>query len=152
MLDLLLEFGADINSQNEFGDSALHISSANGKLHVVRHLVESGAKLSLQNSRKECPMVVAALFGQLDVLAYFLEMQSWDDISVACVSKHEAIVQCLVNACGCGCISTVRLILQKCPFINISEMFGGATPLIAACTNGQIEVIKLLLKRGVNGI
>jgi len=44
---LLLEAGADANAKTPAGDSALHLAAWDGKLEIVRALVEGGADLNL---------------------------------------------------------------------------------------------------------
>ena len=53
---LLLASGADVNATNQWGETALHLSSFNGRPDVVQLLVHQGADLNAKADRdKMCP-------------------------------------------------------------------------------------------------
>jgi Ankyrin repeats (3 copies)/Ankyrin repeats (many copies) len=60
---LLLEHGADINAQNQFGWTSLHWASINGALEVVRLLLEHGADVQVKNNSGRTALQVAAWYG-----------------------------------------------------------------------------------------
>ena len=53
---LLLECGVDVNMQDNDHDSPLHSASYNGKLEIVRELLNHGANASAKNKRDEVPL------------------------------------------------------------------------------------------------
>ena len=53
---LLLERGVDVNMRDNDHDSPLHCASYNGKLEIVRELLNHGANASAKNKRDEVPL------------------------------------------------------------------------------------------------
>lgn len=53
MVKLLLENGANVNIQDESGNTALHYASANGKKDIVKHLLENQADASIVNAKEQ---------------------------------------------------------------------------------------------------
>ena len=53
MVKLLLDAGADINVQDESGNTPLHYASANGKKDVVKYLLEKEADVSIVNAKEQ---------------------------------------------------------------------------------------------------
>ena len=64
----------NIDYQNEdMGNAALHLSSANGHMPAVTFLLEHGANINLQNHSKNTPMHWACLCGQIDTVKLLCE-------------------------------------------------------------------------------
>lgn len=65
VIDLLLEHGADINSVDEKGMTALHYAAQNfynyrkEPLSLIRKLLDSGASLEVQNKKGQTPIAIA---------------------------------------------------------------------------------------------
>jgi len=60
VLRFLLAHGADINVQNQFGETPLHFASFNGALEVVRLLLEHGADVQAKNNDGKTALQEAA--------------------------------------------------------------------------------------------
>jgi ankyrin repeat protein len=56
----LISHRADVNAQDQFGETALHYASANGHAKVGRALVSKGAKVRIANARLRHPVDGAA--------------------------------------------------------------------------------------------
>lgn len=148
MVNLLLEFGADVESRNSQGSTALILASAKGHCDVVRQLVASGASLGHLDNSKRCGLVHAARSGKLNVLKYLLSCE-WvsrpnsDDVTLA-----EAVQQALVCACAQGHCEIVEELLEM-PKVKIDDpdSVTGETALVAAAKNGHIDIITSLLAR-----
>jgi ankyrin repeat protein len=56
---LAIVLGADVNQQNQAGDTALHLAAAQGLVTVTQLLVEKGAALDVKNKRGLTPLGVA---------------------------------------------------------------------------------------------
>ncbi|MBO5997135.1 MAG: ankyrin repeat domain-containing protein [Alphaproteobacteria bacterium] len=59
----LIENGADINAQDEYGDTALHCAVASGRSEPVELLIKHCAKLDIQNNRGFTPLMTACNCG-----------------------------------------------------------------------------------------
>jgi ankyrin repeat protein len=64
---LLLEHGADINTQNEYGGTPLHYASDYGALEVVRVLLEHGADVEVKRNDGQTALQIAAARGHDEV-------------------------------------------------------------------------------------
>lgn len=149
MVNLLLEFGADIENTNSQGSTALILAAAKGHYDVVRQLVASGASLGHTDHSKRCALVHAARSGKLNILKYMLSCD-WsprtnsDDIQIV-----EAVQQALVSACSQGNCEIVEELLEVSQVeIDGQDSVTGETPFVAAAKNGHIDVITCILARG----
>jgi ankyrin repeat protein len=69
----LLEQGADPNSHNRFGSTALHLAARHGHLPVVDLLLAHGAAASRRDNHGNTPAVLAAWGVHREVLSTLLE-------------------------------------------------------------------------------
>lgn len=53
---IAVSLGADVNSVNKAGNTALHGAASNGYPEVVRLLADKGAKLDVRNNRGQVPL------------------------------------------------------------------------------------------------
>ena len=64
----------NIDYQNEdIGNAALHLASANGHIPAVTFLLENGANLNLQNKSKNTALHWACLCGQIETVKVLCE-------------------------------------------------------------------------------
>jgi hypothetical protein len=70
---LLLEHGADINVQNQDGETPLHEASTYGALEVVRLLLEHGADVEAKDNYGKTVLQVAAEYGHDEVVEFLRE-------------------------------------------------------------------------------
>lgn len=60
LIDLLIEYGADLNYQNNFGWAPLHVAAFKGHRDLVKRLVNEGARVELQDEKSNTPLNVAS--------------------------------------------------------------------------------------------
>ena len=59
MADFLISHGADMNTQDENGNSPLADATASGSVTVMEYLINKGADVNLANNRGETPVIIA---------------------------------------------------------------------------------------------
>ncbi|MEX0940882.1 MAG: ankyrin repeat domain-containing protein, partial [Candidatus Babeliales bacterium] len=65
VVKLLLEKGAPIDIQDNFGDTPLHLASRKGHLEVVKLLLEKRAQIDIKNKNGWTPLRLASFKGKL---------------------------------------------------------------------------------------
>ncbi len=73
---ILLEYGADANIQNEYGDAPLHNSACKGHFVVSQLLIESGCNVNLRNNTEKTPLYVAVKNKHEHVVKLLLESKA----------------------------------------------------------------------------
>jgi ankyrin repeat protein len=68
----LLDQGANPNSRNRFGDSALNTAARTGNLGMAKLMVERGADVNLANLARVTPLMSAAFGGHVEILKVLL--------------------------------------------------------------------------------
>lgn len=71
IIESLIRHGADPNSLDGHGRSALHVAAERGPLDVVQYLIEHGAEADGRSGRGETPLYVAVRNGRVDLVACF---------------------------------------------------------------------------------
>ncbi len=69
----LIERGADVVAQNNYGQTPLHFASQRGQVDVARMLIERGADVAIQNRDGQTPVHLASHRGQIDVARMLIE-------------------------------------------------------------------------------
>jgi ankyrin repeat protein len=70
ILKLLIDNGADVNSQNIAGATALMLASKYGHLNAVKKLIAAGANPYLKTNNKYTAQNLASMYGHDDVVDY----------------------------------------------------------------------------------
>lgn len=152
MVNLLLEFGADVERTNNQGCTPLILASIKGHYEIVQQLVSSGSYLGQTDTQQRCALVHAALNGHLHIVKYLLasEWISQDDRND--VTLLDAAKQALVAASSRGHSSIADELLSNITELNIDavDYMTGETSLSIAASNGHTETVSTLLSRGAN--
>ena len=70
---LLIDAGADLNSKNKEGSTALHTAAAFGKTEIANMLMDAGADLNVQNNEGSTPLHTSAFFCHTDIVKILLK-------------------------------------------------------------------------------
>nr|XP_019960020.1 PREDICTED: protein TANC2-like isoform X2 [Paralichthys olivaceus] len=157
---LLLDHGAQVDSQSHDGLTALGFAAAAGHMDIVIMLSQHRAKVGHVDSSGQCVLVHAAQRGHLKVLHFLLKCADWSCTS-SCgqreASKSQAVQQALIAAASMGHTEMVSYLLdlpeedeeeEERPEINTSDTLWGETALTAAAGSGRLPVCRLLLDQG----
>ena len=128
VVELLLANGANVNAEDEYGDTALYCA-ANGNKNLVALLLSKGAKVNIKDRAGFTPLDSAA-FGNKDVAELLIA-------SGAEVNIHDAV--------ELGDVEKLKALLKSNPFLVSSKDHNGETPLHFAAPSGSKEAVSILL-------
>ncbi|XP_030630078.1 protein TANC2 [Chanos chanos] len=158
MVNLLLEYGASVDSPSESGLTPLGYAAAAGHLGIVTALCKRKAKVDHLDKNGQCALVHAALRGHLEVVRYLIQ-SDWGKApsQPGAFSKSQAVQQALIAAASMGYTEIVSYLLDlpekheedtERAQINNYDTLWGETALTAAAGRGKLDVCRLLLEQG----
>ena len=174
-----LENGADVNSTNSFGETALHLAAANGNLEIVKLLIEKyGANINAKTIRGTTPLMTAMQERSEEIANYLLahnpelnvKESEWGltEIMRASLEGYSGIVQELINrkvnvnekdfdgktslmyVVESSNNEILKLLINGGAYTEILDLVNEAAPLYIAVLNGNLEGCRLLLEAGAN--
>jgi ankyrin repeat protein len=98
------------------GNTPLHHASANDNVKIVRHLLNEGANVNVQNNDGNTPLHFAAEKGRLGVIRLLLERRA--DVNVQDKDGNTPLVSAAVG----GHVDVVRVLLKPWIFANYSRL------------------------------
>jgi ankyrin repeat protein len=157
-------------------DSLLYRAAGKGDLKIVKALIAEGVEVDVPDYKRRTPLFAASAGGHAEVVKYLLEagadplrknLKGEVSLMLACRSSSLATVQCLVEAGApltgaptpCDVSNTPLNVASARGYLDIVEYLisKGAipnapswSPMISACANGHVEVVKCLEKHGVS--
>ncbi|WP_339045322.1 ankyrin repeat domain-containing protein [Candidatus Mesenet endosymbiont of Agriotes lineatus] len=165
-----------IDAKNEYGNTAVHLAVSNNDLHMLEILAAFRANLNIQDDQGNTALFTAILGGSLDMIQTLLKLGAGYNICnirdnfpihLAVERRYLTIINQLctedtVNRKNFNGLVPLHLairhnsvgIVEKlllCDHIDINiRDNNGDTPLIMAAKNDCLEIVRLLLKHGVN--
>ncbi|CAC5407952.1 unnamed protein product [Mytilus coruscus] len=130
IVDLLLTYGAEVNVQNEMGESPLSLACQHdrGDVEVVKILLTYGAKVNVQNAKGETPLILACQSDRINVIKKLIEAEA--DVTIC----NNAGVSALMYACGNGTLNAVRILNRtKCSVNDVDK--AKRSTLLHACSS-----------------
>uniref|UniRef100_A0A673IV06 Uncharacterized protein n=1 Tax=Sinocyclocheilus rhinocerous TaxID=307959 RepID=A0A673IV06_9TELE len=136
MVEFLVESGSDVNRGDNEGWRPLHAAASCGFIQIAKYLIEHGAHVGAVNSEGELPLDVATE----DVMGRLLKAEikkQGIDVDQARREEERVMLQdAMAVLAGSGSLA---------PHPNTQ-----ATALHVAAAKGYIEVLKVLLKCGID--
>lgn len=143
IIDRLVEAGADINSEDEFGNTAAFYAARNGKLRILDTLVDHGADVHGGNSTGITCFHVATLNSHVEMMERLRELKV--DINAQDNQGRNAVFEAV------GRPELLKMVIEWGvePCTEMEE--GECTPLIHAVWNCRCEEsVRILLDAGVD--
>ena len=138
----LLREGADVNSSQGDGMSALHWAAAGGDAEMAAMLVHAGANVkSVTRIGHYTPLHIACQGANAAVVEILLEAGS--DVNAR---TAPGATTPLHLAAASGSAEAVRLLLSRGAEVNAREAEWGQTPLIFAAARNRGDAIRVLLE------
>ncbi|XP_008276598.1 caskin-2-like isoform X2 [Stegastes partitus] len=152
LLSLLLEAQATVDIKDINGMRPLHYAAWQGKADSVLLLLRAGASVNSPSHDGQIPLHLSAQYGHYEVSEMLLQHQS-----NSCL-MNKAKKTPLDLACEFGRLKVAQLLLSSNMVAALLEGEGGndcldspsTTPLHLAARNGHKDIIKLLLKAGID--
>lgn len=140
----LLARGADANMKASSGESILLLACGlNGKLEIVKSLLDHGAKVNGTNTDPQPPLVRASAWNNEEIAALLIARKA--NVNQADIGRYSA----LTTAVRHHEIGIVKLLLQHGANVN-SQSNDGMTALETAAGRGFSDEVKLLLAHGAD--
>jgi ankyrin repeat protein len=141
--ELLLDLEARIDARSGLGMSALDLAAFDGKLEMVKALLNRGANPNAaRGSNRSAPIQQCAHNGNLEVLELLLK--SGAEVNAPHCGSHA-----LGTAAVSGHADFVRMLLEAGAAPNQSEE-SGTTPLMCSVAGGKLEIVKMIAEAGAN--
>ncbi|XP_051889156.1 caskin-2-like isoform X2 [Pristis pectinata] len=151
LISLLLEAQAMVDIKDSNGMRPLHYAAWQGKVEPVRLLLRAGAAVNLASQDGQIPLHLAAQYGHYEVSEMLLQHQS----NPCIINKAKKTP--LDLACEFGRLKVAQLLLNSnmCVALLEGQSKDSAdanftTPLHLAAKNGHKDIIKLLIKAGID--
>ncbi|XP_059386839.1 caskin-2 isoform X6 [Carassius carassius] len=145
LLSLLLEAQATVDIKDSNGMRPLHYAAWQGKADSVLMLLRAGASVNGASQDGQIPLHLAAQYGHYEVSEMLLQHQS----NPCAVNKAKKTP--LDLACEFGRLKVTQLLLSSNMVVALLEGNGrDNTPLHLAARNGHKDIIRLLLKAGID--
>ncbi len=146
MMKEFLELGADINTRNRNGTSALMLSAFNGHEEVSEFLIEKGIDIGSRDNGGFDALMVASECSKASVNLIKKLLEKGADIH----AKSNRGSTALMAAAKIGHPEIVELLVRKGADINARNTDHNITPLIWAANGGHIAIVKYLMAKNAD--
>jgi len=143
LVKALIDGGADVNAEDELGETPLHDAAVRGYGAISMLLIEQGADVNARDMHGLSPVHAAAWRGNLDMVALLITHGA--DINAR---DHDGVTP-LHAAALAGRQDTVALLIEKGAEVNAKNKIG-LTPLHAAALSGDRATAALLVDKGAD--
>jgi ankyrin repeat protein len=134
-MQVLLDFGADVNQQDSVGYTGLHVACLAGHVDCARLLIDSKADVHLQDADGRTGLTVAAWQGKLECLKFMIDAGA--DVNHQNTKGYSG----LHSVCRDGHLDCARLLIESKADVHL-QTNQGQTGLILAAWGGAIRVLE----------
>ena len=143
LVELFLENGIDVNTRSSRDDTPVLLAARGNHVDTVRLLIRRGADLRLENDENSTPLYWAVRYGFLKVVRVLLEKER-DGVGQRRMLGLETPI---VLASALGHTEIVGVLLDRGADVGTTTS-QGMTALMAAASEGNDDVVELLVRRG----
>lgn len=142
-----LQDGIDINSQEEFGCTALHAAANGGDKDVVEYLIGKGATVDAKGAYYDLtPLYYAALHNYEDIA----DLLFTKGANVNAKDKDQGGFTLLNHAIWDHSKDAVKLLISKGANVNAKDNTDGWPPLFYAIWENDKDIAELLISKGAD--
>jgi len=139
----ILDEGAEIDVENEVGQTPMLLAALGGHEAVVQLLIDNGAEINVHDYDGHAPLLYAALSGDEPVVNLLIDKGA--DIDW----QNKNYETALLLGSKFDYASVVTLLLNRGAKVDISDIVG-YTPLLLAAKKGHESIVQLLLDNGAS--
>ena len=136
-IKLLLDQGADVNIQHNYGYTPLYTACSNNSVESVKLLILNGANVNIPDNYGRTPLHLACRYNSVEIVKLLL----YNGANVN-IQDNKGFTP-LHLACFSNSVGSVKLLLLNGANVN-SQNNDGETPLQIAQNNSSKDCIKLL--------
>lgn len=141
---ILIDYGANVNTMNKFGNTPLHQAAANGQEETAKLLLDYEAKIDLRNKAKDTPLHVACKKNNSKLVKLLLCGNA--DVEAKDAQGETPLIIAVNN----GNSEIIALLLDGGADVNVTEKMDAYTPLHLAVVEKNKKVVSLLLEAGAD--
>jgi ankyrin repeat protein len=144
VVEFLLTNGANVNVLNNSRWTPLHVAVALGNRRIAELLLAHGGEVDRKNADGATPLFLAADRGYLGIVQALLDRNA--DVNAVTLRGAQPLHASAAN----GYTAVAEVLLDHGAELERRPSINGSTPLSQAADRGNIEMVKLLLKRKAN--
>lgn len=142
----LIREGVNVNEpRNSNGESALVVASMNGKIDIVRTLIQAGADVDLRTKYNDTALSLASWKCQSNIIELLLNNRAEPNVQNTTYGSTPLML--LVSYCNDT--KSVKALLRKGARVD-SKNNDGDTALMTAASKGHAAIVSILLDNGAN--
>ncbi|GAV07188.1 hypothetical protein RvY_17059 [Ramazzottius varieornatus] len=141
---LVLDCSANVNGVTSTNSTPLRAACYDGRMQIVRFLVENGADLEIANRHGHTSLMIACYRGHIQIVKYLLERGA--SVNRKSIKGNTALHDCAES----GHVDIMQLLIQH--GAQMEKDAYGMTPLVSAAVVGHKNVVEYLVTRPVCSI
>jgi len=149
VVQLLIDYGANINIRNKFGYTAMHSAVIEENIDALKCLVQNGADINARDDLGTTPLELATILEKVEVYTYLKSLpkppeQNYqeNDFDIDRQNLHWTIIH--------GNYSALKIALSR-NYLEINKQNNrGRTPLHESVRRGKLRKALSLLSSGAN--
>lgn len=139
IIELLVANGAKINTDETVDIAPLHAAADKNNIEVIEWLLQQGCPIDQKNSQGETALIVA---DSLETIQLLIQMGA--NPRAKCNRGFDVVLQAACN----NKIDVLEYIIENQLGTLDTKTTEGATPLLIAAAEGNLEIMKWLIKHG----